>query len=66
MNRQLHATILMVTHDSFTASYASRVVFIKDGNLFHEFYRGKDSRRQFFSRIIDVESLLGGDVNDVV
>lgn len=66
LNRQLHATILMVTHDSFTASYASRVVFIKDGNLFHEFYRGKDSRRQFFSRIIDVESLLGGDVNDVV
>lgn len=66
MNRELKATILMVTHDAFTASYASRVLFLKDGKLFHEFYRGDDSRKQFFDKIIQVVSLLGGDVNDVI
>lgn len=60
------ATILMVTHDSFTASYASRVVFIKDGKLFHEIRRGADSRKQFFDKIIDVVTLLGGDVSDAL
>lgn len=66
LNAQLSATILMVTHDAFTASYASRVVFIKDGRLFHELYRGEDTRSAFFTRIIDVESLLGGGESDVV
>lgn len=66
LHERLSSTILMVTHDAFTASYASRVVFIKDGRLFHEFYRGSDDRKQFFSKIIDVESLLGGDANDVI
>lgn len=60
------ATILMVTHDSFTASYASRVIFIKDGKLFHEIRRGADSRKQFFDKIIDVVTLLGGDVSDAL
>ena len=60
------ATILMVTHDAFTASYASRVVFIKDGRLFHEILRGEDGRRRFFDRIIDVETLLGGDLGDAL
>ena len=66
LHGQLSSTILMVTHDAFTASYASRVIFIKDGKVFHEFYRGNDDRKRFFGRIIDVESLLGGDGNDVV
>ena len=66
LHTQLSATILMVTHDAFSASYASRVIFIKDGTLFHEFYRGDDDRKTFFGRIIDVESLLGGDGGDVV
>ena len=66
MNRELKATILMVTHDAFTASYASRVLFLKDGKLFHEFYRGDDTRKQFFDKIIQVVSLLGGDVNDAI
>jgi len=56
----------MVTHDSFTASYASRVIFIKDGKIFNEISRGDDSRKQFFDKIIDVVTLLGGDVNDAL
>ena len=51
----------MVTHDSFTASYASRIVFIKDGKLFHEIVKGNDSRKEFFDKIIDVVTLLGGE-----
>lgn len=66
MNRKMGATILMVTHDSFTASYASRVIFIKDGKLFHEIEKGEDTRKIFFDKIIDVVTLLGGDVSDAL
>ncbi len=66
LNREQDATIMMVTHDSFTASYASRVIFIKDGKLFSELSRGDNSRKQFFDRIIDVVTLLGGDVSDAL
>ncbi len=66
LNRERQATIMMVTHDSFTASYAGRVLFIKDGKLFHEICRGDDSRKQFFDKIIDVVTLLGGDVSDAL
>lgn len=66
LNEQNAATILMVTHDSFTASYASRVIFIKDGKLFHEIHRGGESRKAFFDKIIDVVTLLGGDVSDAL
>jgi putative ABC transport system ATP-binding protein len=66
LNRERGATIMMVTHDSFTASYASRVIFIKDGRIFHELSRGHDSRKQFFDKIIDVLTLLGGDVSDAL
>lgn len=66
LNDELKTTILMVTHDAFTASYASRVVFIKDGKLFNEIYRGNDSRKEFFDKIIDVVTLLGGDLNDAL
>lgn len=64
LNQELKSTILMVTHDAFTASYASRVVFIKDGKIFNEFNRGNDSRKVFFDRIVDVISLLGGGSSD--
>ena len=50
----------MVTHDAFTASYASRVIFIKDGKIFNEIRRGEDTRKQFFNRIIEVVTVLGG------
>ena len=66
LNREQDAAIMMVTHDSFTASYASRVIFIKDGKLFSELSRGDNSRKQFFDRIIDVVTLLGGDVSDAL
>lgn len=66
LNKEQNATIMMVTHDSFTASYASRVIFIKDGKIFHEISRGSDSRKQFFDKIIDVVTLLGGDVSDAL
>ena len=66
LNHEHDATIMMVTHDSFTASYASRVLFIKDGKLFNEINRGGDSRKQFFDKIIDVVTLLGGDVSDAL
>lgn len=66
LNGECGATIMMVTHDSFTASYAGRVIFIKDGRIFNEISRGGDSRKQFFDRIIDVVTLLGGDVSDAL
>ncbi|PRR83572.1 ABC transporter ATP-binding protein [Clostridium vincentii] len=65
LNEQLNATIMMVTHDAFSASYAKRILFIKDGNLFNELIRGKDSRKEFFNKIIEVVTLLGGDQRDV-
>ena len=66
LNRNLGATILMVTHDAFTASYADRIIFIKDGKLFNELIKGEDTRKQFFEKIIEVQTLLGGDLNDVI
>ena len=65
LNEEMNATILMVTHDAFTASYAHRILFIKDGRVFNELIRGNDSRKEFFSQIIEVVSLLGGDQRDV-
>lgn len=66
LNKEYEATILMVTHDAFTASYANRVIFIKDGKLFNEIRKGEDSRKDFFDKIIDVVTILGGDLNDVI
>lgn len=66
MNEGLAATILMVTHDAFTASYASRVIFIKDGKIFNEIRRGEDTRKQFFNHIIEVVTVLGGSLNDAL
>ena len=64
--KELQATILMVTHDAFTASYSSRVIFIKDGKIFNEIIKGTNSRKEFFDKIIDVVTLLGGDLNDAL
>lgn len=66
LNRMDDTTILMVTHDAVTASYASRVLFIKDGKLFHELRKGGDNRKQFFDHIMDVVSLMGGEQNYAV
>lgn len=66
LNKKLNATIMMVTHDAFTASYANRILFIKDGKIFNELIKGTDSRKEFFNRIIEVITLLGGDSNNVL
>ena len=66
LNRDLGATILMVTHDAYSASYAKRVLFLKDGRLFNELLRGERGRPVFYHEILDVLALLGGDVSDVI
>ena len=64
LNEQLNATILMVTHDAFTASYSQRVIFIKDGQIFNEIKKGDKTRKQFFNEIMDIQTLLGGELNE--
>ena len=66
LNEKLNSTIVMVTHDSFTASYASRILFIKDGKIFNELIKGNDTRKQFFEKIIEIQTLLGGELGDVI
>ena len=66
LNRELGATILMVTHDAFTASCCRRVVFLRDGRLFLELHRGEDSRKVFFQKIIRVVTEMGGGAADVL
>ena len=66
LNRELGATILMVTHDAFTASCCRRVVFLRDGKLFLELHRGEDSRKAFFQKIIQVVTEMGGGMADVL
>ena len=61
LNEQLDATILMVTHDAFSASYCKRILFIKDGKVFNELHRGEDTRKEFFAKILEVVSVLGGE-----
>ena len=60
LNRTMKATILMVTHDAFSASYCGRILFLKDGKIFHELVRGDKSRKVFLQEILDVLSLAGG------
>ncbi|MDD3453508.1 MAG: ABC transporter ATP-binding protein [Bacilli bacterium] len=66
LNDDLKATILMVTHDAFTASYSDRIIFIKDGKIFNEISKGNKSRKEFFENIIEIVTLLGGDLNNVI
>ena len=66
LNMELGATILMVTHDAFTASCCRRVVFLRDGKLFLELHRGNDSRKVFFKKIIQVVTEMGGGMADVL
>ena len=61
MNQDMGATILMVTHDAFSASYCKRILFLRDGEIFNEIVRGKKSRREFLNEILDILALTGGD-----
>lgn len=67
LNTDMGATIMMVTHDAFTASYTSRILFIKDGTIFTELRRDEgEERKSFFNRILEVVTLLGGDMNELI
>lgn len=65
INETLGATILMVTHDAFSASYANRILFLRDGTILTEIFKGSNSRRTFFEKILDVLTMTGGGVSDV-
>ena len=65
INGQLGATILMVTHDAFSASYANRILFLRDGVIFTEILKGQDSRKVFFEKILDVLTMMGGGQTNV-
>jgi putative ABC transport system ATP-binding protein len=65
MNKERNATIIMVTHDILSASYCSRILFLRDGMLFDELHRGEKSRWEFFREILDVVTVLGGVTKDV-
>jgi putative ABC transport system ATP-binding protein len=65
MNKNMKATILMVTHDTFTASYCSKILFLKDGKIFNKIEKGEKQRKDFYNEILDVLALLGGDARDV-
>ena len=66
MNENLRATILMVTHDAFSASFCRRILFLKDGKIFNEIVKGEKTRKEFFDEILDVLTLLGGDTGNAL
>lgn len=61
LNKSLNATILMVTHDAYAASFSDRVLFLSDGKLFNEIRQGSLSREEYFARIMEVVTFLGGE-----
>ncbi|MBC1210544.1 ABC transporter ATP-binding protein [Listeria booriae] len=66
LNEREHSTIMMVTHDAYAASFCKRILFIKDGAIYTEIYRGTKTRKEFFQKILDVLAKLGGDMNDAI
>ncbi|EUJ33501.1 hypothetical protein MFLO_03123 [Listeria floridensis FSL S10-1187] len=66
LNETNNATIMMVTHDAFAASFCKRILFITDGEIYTEIYRGTKTRKEFFQKILDILAKLGGDMNDVI
>lgn len=66
VNEERKVTIMMVTHDPVASSYCNRVVFLKDGTIYSELYRGDQTRQQFFQEILKVQGILGGDSVDAL
>jgi len=66
LHKDFKATIILVTHDAYTASYTDRILFLKDGKIFNEIIKGKDSQKDYFKNIIEVTSFLGGDMDNVI
>lgn len=65
INKKMQASILMVTHDPFSASFCERILFLKDGKIFNEIFKMEKSRKDFFNEILDILTLLGGEVGNV-
>lgn len=61
INKTQQSTIMMVTHDAVAASFCSRVLFLQDGQIYTELYKGDKTRQQFFQQILQTQSILGGD-----
>lgn len=61
MNRELGATILMVTHDVFSACYCERILFLSDGKICAELNRENRSKKDYLNRILDIQSQIGGE-----
>ncbi len=61
LNDLFQTTILMVTHDPYAASYCKRVIFLRDGNIVNELYRGGLEQKTFYDRILDTQSIMGGN-----
>ncbi|WP_313428180.1 ABC transporter ATP-binding protein [Siminovitchia terrae] len=66
LNVEHETTIMMVTHDAYAASFCRRILFIKDGQLSKEIFRGTKTRKEFFQMILDELAQIGGDVHDVI
>lgn len=66
LNEERKSTILMVTHDAFAASFCKRILFITDGEIYTEIYRGSKTRKEFFQKILDILAKLGGNMNDII
>lgn len=64
LNQTTQSTILMVTHDSFSASFSKRVLFLKDGKIFNELYKGDLSQKQYYMEILNIISIMGDDIDD--
>lgn len=65
INQEFNTTILMVTHDIFSASFCNRILFLKDGKIYNEIIKGNKSRKEFFNEILDIITLLSGDDGNV-
>ena len=63
MNQSLGSTILMVTHDAMVGSYASRILFLKDGKIWNELYRGERTRQAMYHEILNTMAVLGGEAD---
>lgn len=61
LNQEFKTTILMITHDAYAASYCKRVIFLRDGGVVNEMYKGDQSQKEFFDRILTIQSAMGGD-----
>ena len=61
LNKTFNTTVLMITHDPYAASYCKRVIFLRDGKIVNEMFKGEQTEKEFFDRILTIQSVLGGE-----